>query len=491
MTAKTLNAFMRDIDREALPTLDQAREQFHQQKIEDMEADRATVRKEIEWEEKLAIAAIAKEERKREFVELNGKAGQEQIKNAGGRKKEQGPEKPLDAASVDIRLAWSLSESPNAFARRLDDLGFRLARTTKEEADISHRNAAYAHEIGRYAPEYREGELVAVDQRGQVLSLNRRTTGESRANVAAFLRTLDTTRLNGIQQTQEELSSQMHEPKKPKAFEETLFANERHFRKAGQEMGQRIEAPADLGANAREIWNSYQRSTKIGHFVKALEERDLTLAVVTEQDVVSNNIQQHYKTDKSRLLPKELREGNFVVVASDGHVYNLNNRTTGETSERVQKALANTLDRKSYGSVMDTLKQIEERGAQREVERQAFRDVSRGSLKKDPDGRPTGPLGRPQHKWRPFNERAAESINNKTGRTIGKAFDGASDAFQSLFAPILTPEQKQDARLARALREDARDAAVDFSQFTEAQARQREQEEQEAKRAREDHGRDR
>jgi hypothetical protein len=63
-----LNAFMRDVDRTALPTVEQAKEQYQQRKIDALGADRATVRDEIQWEEALAQAAIAKEEKERRFI---------------------------------------------------------------------------------------------------------------------------------------------------------------------------------------------------------------------------------------------------------------------------------------------------------------------------------------------------------------------------------------------------------------------------------------
>ena len=84
-----LNAFMRDVNRATLPTLEQAKEHYQQRKIDALEADRATVRAEIEWQEALEKAAIAKEEKEQQFVEPNVRTkearGMDSRKKSGSR----------------------------------------------------------------------------------------------------------------------------------------------------------------------------------------------------------------------------------------------------------------------------------------------------------------------------------------------------------------------------------------------------------------------
>src|SRR5262249_10520881 len=67
--AKELNAFMRDVDREALPTLEQAQSRYQERKIAELRADRATVARDIEWERALDRAGIQKEKVERRFVD--------------------------------------------------------------------------------------------------------------------------------------------------------------------------------------------------------------------------------------------------------------------------------------------------------------------------------------------------------------------------------------------------------------------------------------
>jgi hypothetical protein len=214
---KELNAFMRDVDREALPTLEQGKAQYQDRKIAGLEADRATVRDEIAWEEALAKAAIAKEEKERRFIaqedrEKETRAGGREHgkREEDGRKKEPWPINPpqpernhwtefdmaareagndnrpknLKGEAAKAWEAWTridhakhaddfaaldghgipfpVATDKKAFAAALDEKGIAFARTTKEEAERSRREAAFAKEIGRYAPRYKEGEIVIV-----------------------------------------------------------------------------------------------------------------------------------------------------------------------------------------------------------------------------------------------------------------------------------------------------------------------------------------
>jgi hypothetical protein len=75
MNTTQVNEFMRHVDREALPTLDRAKAQYQERKIAGLEADRETVRREIEWQEALAKAAIEKEKIEGKFLEREHRAG--------------------------------------------------------------------------------------------------------------------------------------------------------------------------------------------------------------------------------------------------------------------------------------------------------------------------------------------------------------------------------------------------------------------------------
>ncbi len=210
MKMKELNAFMRDVDRDALPTLERGKDLYQQRKIAALEADRETVRYEIEWEEKLAQAAIEKEKIEGRFIapedrEKEARAGRRQTERAARewpvqppqpepittspryhfedaarqaaepRQQEPQPlrggdiriQKAEHAAMRDVRTKEGVAQ-PNAkaFADELERHGIAFASATAEEAYRSHREAEFAKAIGNYAPRFKEGEILAVTEPG-------------------------------------------------------------------------------------------------------------------------------------------------------------------------------------------------------------------------------------------------------------------------------------------------------------------------------------
>lgn len=207
VNTKELNAFMRDVDRQTLPTVEQVKDRFQERKIAGLEADHATVSREIEWEEKLARAGIEKEERERQFVEPDEKNKTQQRERgagAGSRKRKEWPIQPpvpepirtspeyhFEGAAREaggdrsysspkeltgmserimgyVQCLWNepklIADKGKTLSAVLDHEGIALARVTKDEADRSHREAEFAKEIKRFAPRYKEGEIVAVTE---------------------------------------------------------------------------------------------------------------------------------------------------------------------------------------------------------------------------------------------------------------------------------------------------------------------------------------
>lgn len=204
INTKELNAFMRDVDRQSLPTIEQAREQYQERKIAGLEADRATVVHEIEWEEQLARAAIEKEKAAREFVEPKEKDTQQEKRRAGaGSREKEGQVLPtpeaiqtspvhhFDEAAREVAsnrgyappeelkgmgrqimsflaTLWNepdlLETKARTLSAFLDEKGISLAQVTKEEADRSHREAEFAKAVGRHAQRFKEGEIVAITE---------------------------------------------------------------------------------------------------------------------------------------------------------------------------------------------------------------------------------------------------------------------------------------------------------------------------------------
>jgi hypothetical protein len=500
MTAAKIRDRLADLSRDDMPTVgmvramiepEQERTKQHQPEKREQEWDRD--RADRDWQNAVMNAAIDREKVEREFVEPEERS---ERAGAGSRKKEKSvqPERPLNDAAAAIRLAYSLSRTPEEFLRNLDQAGFRMARATREEAELSQRNATFAKEVGRFTQQFREGEYVAINERGHTHSLNQRTTGESREDLTAYMRTVSDTKFQSIQDTQKEIATFKRPAQTRKHWQSSNPTTWQKFGGAARELGQRDEAPEDRRGPSAEIWTAYKRSDNARAFVKALEERGFTVAVVTHDDVRNSRIDQHYSTSLAALLPKKLREVDYVAVASNGRAYNLNRHTTGESGDRVQKFMT-TLDPKEFKSVYATLEIVQERGALRDIERQAFRDIGDGKRKGEKDTRPIGRLGRKARVKSSDKFKGMTGASKATTRTVGKTLDVFSDAFASLFAPTLTPEQILQGEKAADRREADADRTIDFARYTSDVAQQRQQleneREAERQRLRERDGRDR
>jgi hypothetical protein len=96
------------------------------------------------------------------------------------------PEKQLDATAADIRLAFSLSDNAQSFVQALEEHGIHLAAVTAAEAkrSLADRDAGVR-------PAYQPGEFVAVGPLGQVYALDRNTTGQEPTGPQKFLAPLD------------------------------------------------------------------------------------------------------------------------------------------------------------------------------------------------------------------------------------------------------------------------------------------------------------
>jgi hypothetical protein len=123
---------------------------------------------------------------------------------------ERKPEPPenLHGAAADIWRSWHHAHNARAFAYRLQQHGISLAAVSRDEADSSRRDAAFAREKGHFIPEYREGEIVAVTERGHVYRLNSRTTGDDTKDIAKFLRKLDRSQLQSVGETKQTMHEQ-------------------------------------------------------------------------------------------------------------------------------------------------------------------------------------------------------------------------------------------------------------------------------------------
>jgi hypothetical protein len=468
VNTKELNAFMLDVDRQALPTVEQARAAQQERKIVELEVDRATVKREIEWEEALAKSAIEKEKVEKRFIEPEARQQEAAPSQQQPQPQPAAPEN-LKGVAAEIRDAMQRSDNVQAFAAALQEKGLHLSAVTEQEARQSHISAAYPKAIGNFVPEYSAGQILVVTGRGQVYPLNRRTTGKNRDEIEAFLAPLDRDQLQGIEATKQQIVNEKHwsvyTPASPGSIEVSPRA---HFHAAAYVVSQpepAPEVPENLKGPAREIWQARHNSHNAETFAAELVDRGMTLARVTKDEARASEIDHAVARQQGRYEPV-LREGQYVAVTEHGEVWTLNERTTGNKAKDLHKFMAK-LDPSTVQSLGAVKQLVQARAEVREIERQAFRDlIGVGLLKRDSDVRlPKDQIGH-EPSADPLTGVAA-AAGGKALQTLANIAENAIQALGDMFgATEMTPERIQAAIEAQAqASEKAED--IDLARFRE------------------------
>jgi hypothetical protein len=151
-----------------------------------------------------------------------GKRGQEQREDRSQNPASTGERRGMTGATAWIHgLLTDLMNHPErgkTFSAVLEKKGIAFARVTKEEANRSDPENAFAREIGNFAPRYREGEIVAVTEprlehrrEGEIME-PRRVLKLDQDAAAKFVAALDKgIRLQGIDATKRMLDARAHD----------------------------------------------------------------------------------------------------------------------------------------------------------------------------------------------------------------------------------------------------------------------------------------
>jgi len=236
-SAKETREKLSDLVREHLPTVEQVRahiaEQQRDRQGQKTEPLRDPHRDELKWQDALAKAAIEKEKTERRFVERSEEGTRE---GQGRREIGKWPVKPpepgrvwttfeetareatndarpekLRGPAAEIWKAWIQSDSAKTYREALDEKGIGLAVVTKDEAARSHREAAFARQVGRYAPRYNEGEIVVVTRPGLLRHRDGEYVEPSRVHridqsmAQKFMLPFDKSQMQGIDGTKQAL----------------------------------------------------------------------------------------------------------------------------------------------------------------------------------------------------------------------------------------------------------------------------------------------
>jgi hypothetical protein len=264
MTAAKIRDRLSDLSREDLPTVGMARamiepeqERQNQNQQEKQEPVWDRDRADRDWQDAVIEAAIDRERAEREFVEQEErKTGTKQRRaGAGSRKEKEWPihppvpepirtspeyhfedaareaggdrsySPPRELTGMSKRIMgyvhdlWNepklIAEKGKTLSAVLDHEGIALARVTKDEADRSHREAEFAKEIKRFAPRYKEGEIVAVTEptleyrrNGEVMGPLPRIHKLDQKAAATFIAVLDNPKqVQGMDATKRDLDA--------------------------------------------------------------------------------------------------------------------------------------------------------------------------------------------------------------------------------------------------------------------------------------------
>lgn len=216
----------------------------------------------------------------------------------------------INETAGDIRLAWRLTQGRQVdFQEALETRGMRLARVSTEEAYASERRAALAQAAGRYAPVYRDGEIVVMVNRfGNICRLDERTTGDLRPEIDGRLADFDTSKLFSIAETKN-------------AINET----------------QRAEWIA--GKRAGEIRLAWQLSRTDAELHEALGARGFKFGRVTAEEAYAGERRAAFAQEVG-LRPPVFRDNEIVVVDRFGSAFRIDERTTGKSRDEIDKRLA-------------------------------------------------------------------------------------------------------------------------------------------------------
>lgn len=242
--------------------------------------------------------------------------------------------KPLGQAAGEIRLAWSLSDGVEAFTASLDAHGMTLARVDAQEAAASARANAFAKEIGNFSPRYAEGEIVVVNSFGSVQRLDDRTTGETAADLAKQLASIDAKTLLNVSDARAVM----------KESARTEFLD-----------GRQSERP--LTAVETKIQTLQREALTDGAFAASLYSEGLTLARADGVGIenLARDQRVAFAIDGKGFHSPSPTEGELVAVNSFGGVHRLNPQKLD--IDRIERAL--TGGAKTIPQLGDVREQIE------------------------------------------------------------------------------------------------------------------------------------
>jgi len=351
-------------------------------------------------------------------------------------------------------------------------------RVTK--ADARKQAALFAAEPTKYTAQYREGEYLVATEQGVAYRLTKLTTGDSFKNIRAFTKPLD-------QQDYPSLHAALQEMKKrsmiPRVDRASVIDNMMHpvpstlqfpegvprtwFEENLRDLAATIpSAPtydrsqyttrtslpdgADnlrLRGDGTQVWWAYNSKGTPEAFHESLKERGLHLVRVTADDARDSHT-QHWAAKRQGGYHPLLREGEYLVVNDLGFACRLNDRSVGHEFREV-KAFMGKLDSTPIASLREVQASVQEKRMKqvdpRPYEPPVGQKLNRGLIAAARDTTAGG-------------LEIAGAVRNAS-RVGGRALGFGIRFVESFLAPVLTPEQKAEGKIAEQERQSAADQA--------------------------------
>ena len=407
---------------------------------------------------------------------------------------------PLGRTSGEIRLAYSLTQTGQEFASAIEDRGSILACMTGTDAERLNRwerqrlkeewKALAPEKTGNsqskeLAPEdkYRAGELVVVNQYGQIFQLTQHNTGHDIDARAERLKDIDRAALLSVTAAQGVMKNfQQHRQEErqkdwqQKGEEWLRPAREEHwptmppqperkspglFEQAATE-ATRDNRAENLKGVAAHVWTAWRESDSRKAFAAALDDKGIAFAVTTKEEADrSHSKEAAFARAVGNYVPR-FKEGEIVIVTEARPEYRRDGETTEPRSRvhKVDQSLAakfiKGLDNRSSLQGIDATKQAsDQRAQQRSADWQAIGLERATNIRRGARTR----VGNTKDNLHKSPAAILKPVDMGLN-VIGKPLKLLEDLFEGLFAPKLTPEQiAARDRQADAREQEQREAA--------------------------------
>ena len=449
MKAAELRAFMKDIDRESLPTVAEGKARQLARAAEMQQRHAAAGRYDDIQPDRAAAAA---QEQEKHGAAADGQ-GRENKPASGPQR--PAPSENLSKTAGDMRMAWSLSRDADQLTEALAMRGIGTARVTAEEAYESQRNHAFAKEIGNRAPVYREGEIVAVNGFGSVYRFNEHTTGQLRDEIEKRLAGIDPAELMSIADTKEAM----------READRAAYAEARERARPATAMEQRIidcrEKAEQLGAEIVPEGSELGELETVhgaAAFAGRLDQAGIAIVRVTQADEIALAALRQDQ-DMQRLAAETNREarrschfddvkaGEIAAVDRSGNVHRLNHyRLDLEALESTLLEAGN--DRlPSVTEARAAFETKRERAAER---REETAEVWRGIDAENAMRRGDGAEGPSRDSGKDEGVRSEGSIASRFADGFLRGLGALASAFEAFFSPPKPPTKEELKQQIRA-----------------------------------------